>query len=69
MINKNDIYTTQDEIAFLEGMGTWSPTSRSDRPALLRGYIAAWPHRVNWGLVAPEACLNRARELLGDRGK
>lgn len=47
-------WTTEDEVRFLKGLGTWR-VSLGNREKLLQRYKASIRQRKNWDTVKPEA--------------
>lgn len=44
-------WSTEDELDFIAGLGTWTgfePKRKEQLPDLLRGYLAGMYHRENW---------------------
>ncbi len=58
--SKNSVFCTQEEIAFITGLGTHC-VSNAPRAALLEKYIRAGERREEWGAVDKEAALSFAR--------
>ena len=54
-------WTTKDEIAYIEGIGTWGQVPIDPRP-ILRKYLKA---KRDWGEMDKKACLQCARKRLG----
>ena len=44
------LWSTQDELLFITSLGTWREL-HCERAPLLRRYLAALPHRQNWGHI------------------
>lgn len=60
---KRPPFSTNDEIAFLRMLGSWSERS-GGRRELLQKYIDAAPLRDDWGRIDANAALSEARRLL-----
>lgn len=67
--DKAAIYTTQDEMAFLDGLGQHCQRNLLPAAQLLKNYIASHPRRLWWGHIDPAVALGHAkkrlREVLG----
>jgi len=61
-------YSSQDEIRFIEGLGTWAPKHRAATEYtpedILRRYLKAAERRVSWGTVDPLLIISFARKRL-----
>lgn len=64
-------WSMEDEITFLDGMGTWNDTGSQDRKTspmtrqqLLEGYIKALDLRVRWGHIDEAQIRAHAAALL-----
>jgi hypothetical protein len=61
-------WTTQDEIAFVRGLGTHSAlrnrTFPPSRAALAKRYLESEHKRIIWGRIDREAVLKAARALV-----
>ena len=57
-------WTTEDEIKFIEGLGTWIWGIATPTHKLLRNYITANEKRTDWGEVDSYKVLIRAMQIL-----
>lgn len=55
--------TTEQELRFLDGMGTFAENPKPKRE-LLEGYLKAAAKRVNWGLTDKWVAIQYAKRLL-----
>jgi len=68
--SQGDVWTTGDELRYLDGLGNHSipgkrGDARFDRQTLLSSYLKACDK--NWGNVDGEEVMDHARELLGGK--
>ena len=64
---KESYYSTNDEIAFIDGLGTFTDTT-TPRLTLLKQYRKALKRRYFWGEVKQEIIFNYLDHLI-ERGK
>lgn len=61
-------FDTEDEVAFLERLGTWIPptanATKCPRPYLLEQYKEAAQKRHNWGTIDPAVVHETLNQLL-----
>ena len=57
------LHSTQDELAFIEGLGSWRDIPGKDE-LLMENYLIAARKRMNWGLVDKKECVRLATHLL-----
>jgi len=64
-IIKPEVWTTENEISYLSGIGTWGKVAHS-RKEILQGYIDSALRRDDWGEVDRDTVRSYALEMLRD---
>lgn len=59
------VWSTEDELLFVTSLGTWG-TKRRHRGPLLQRYLAALPHRQDWGHIDVRQVQWRVERLLAE---
>ena len=59
------MYTTESEMKFLDGLGSYKHDNNLPRYKLLRYYYKASKKRKDWGKINPEVLRARIRAELG----
>ena len=59
------LWSTEDELVFVTSLGTWRE-QQQNRVLLLRRYLAALPHRQDWGYIDVAQVQVRVERLLAD---
>ena len=62
-IRKPETWTTENEISYLSGIGTWGKVALS-RKEILQGYIDSALRRDNWDEVDRDTVRSYARDML-----
>ena len=62
-IRKDEVWTTENEISYLSGIGTWGKVALS-RKEILQGYIDSALRRDDWGEVDGNKVIMYAKQML-----
>ena len=63
-IRKDEVWTTENEISYLSGIGTWCLSITLSRKQMLENYISSAWRRDDWGELDRKAVIVYARRLL-----
>ena len=66
-IIKPEGWTTENEISYLSGIGTWGKVALS-RKEMLENYIASACNRAEWGEVRVGEVIRYAEHMLEEEG-
>ena len=64
-IRKPETWTTENEISYLSGIGTWGKVAHS-RKEILQGYIDSALRRDNWDEVDGNKVIMYAKQMLAE---
>ncbi len=64
-IIKPEVWTTENEISYLSGIGTWGKVALS-RKEILQGYIDSALRRDNWDEVDGNKVIMYAKQMLAE---
>ena len=64
-VTARSAWSTEDELLFVTSLGTWG-AQKQNRNRLLRRYLAALPHRHNWGHIDMVQVQLRVERLLAE---
>ena len=59
------IRPTEEENRFIDGLGYWNPEKLRNRVELLKKYLEAAEHRVDWAGIETDKIIKRVRSEIG----
>ena len=63
--NAHGAWTTEKEIKFIDGLGTWCPFHKRSHEVLLGKYLKSMKFRTYWGAVDEDLVRSHVRKQLG----
>jgi len=63
-IIKDEVWTTENEISYLQNIGGWFAVTTHSRKEILQGYIDSALRRDDWGEVDGNKVIMYAKQML-----
>ena len=64
-MSHHESWTTEKEIKFIDGLGTWRPFHKQSHEVLLLKYLTSMKFRTYWGAVDEDLVRSHVRKQLG----
>ena len=64
-MSSHEAWTTEKEIKFIDGLGTWRPFHKRSHESMLIKYLTTMTFRTYWGAVDEDLVRSYVRKQLG----